>query len=185
MYEHLASFGGGPPTGAHTGLYALWGFGGWGMVVTGNIQIDSGHLTLGRDLLLPRVLDEDSVRPFLGLARAIHGAHQKPPLAVMQISHSGRQCASFIGGRRLFDPPLAPSAVPLGRSSNRSWLETQLYKIMFITPKAMTLSDIDNVVAGFVRCGELAVQAGFDGVELHASHGCMYVESFPVKSNLL
>lgn len=172
MYEHLASFGGGPPTGDHIALYALWGGGSWGMVMTGNVQIDSGHLTLGRDLLLPTVLDEDSVRPFLGLARAIHGAHKMPPLAIMQVSHSGRQCASFIGGRQLFDSPLAPSAVPLGRTSKRSWLETQLYKLMFVTPKAMSLSEVDDVVAGFVRCGELAVRAGFDGLELHASHGC-------------
>lgn len=185
MYEHLASFGGGPPTGAHIGLYALWGIGGWGMVMTGNVQIDSGHLTLGRDLLLPFVLDESSIRPFLGLARAIHGAHEKPPLAIMQVSHSGRQCASFIGGRPLFHPPLAPSAVPLGRTSKRSWLEKQLYKLMFITPKAMELSDIDEVVTSFVRCGELAVRAGFDGVELHASHGCMYAKSLQVNSNLL
>jgi 2,4-dienoyl-CoA reductase-like NADH-dependent reductase (Old Yellow Enzyme family) len=36
----------------------------------------------------------------------------------------------------------------------------------------MSLENIDDVVEAFVRGAKLAVLAGFDGVQLHAAHGC-------------
>ncbi len=44
--------------------------------------------------------------------------------------------------------------------------------IGFPTPRTMSMQDIDNVVNRFVLGANLAHDAGFDGIELHASHGC-------------
>ena len=44
-------------------------------------------------------------------------------------------------------------------------------------PHAMTQADIDAAVAEFVHAAKLAVEAGFDGVELHAANGYL-IEQF-------
>jgi N-ethylmaleimide reductase len=38
-------------------------------------------------------------------------------------------------------------------------------------PRAMTQADIDKAIAEFVHAAKLAIEAGFDGVELHAANG--------------
>jgi 2,4-dienoyl-CoA reductase-like NADH-dependent reductase (Old Yellow Enzyme family) len=176
MYEHLADFFGGPPNSGHLSLYSRWAKGGWGMLFTGNVQVDSHHLTLGRDFVMPTELSEDSILPFKQLAAVMHGDCEDDdrPLAIMQLSHAGRQSSNFIGGRPLFSPPSAPSAVPLGRTGKEGWLGQMLYRLMFTTPKAMDKEELDQVVASFVQGAKLAHMSGFDGIELHASHGCKY-----------
>jgi hypothetical protein len=57
MYEHLADFLGGPPNTYHHALYSSWYQHGWGMVLTGNVQVASSHFTLGRDLYGARLHD--------------------------------------------------------------------------------------------------------------------------------
>jgi len=38
----------------------------------------------------------------------------------------------------------------------------------------MSISDIDDTVEGFVRGATVAHMSGFDGVQIHAAHGCEY-----------
>jgi 2,4-dienoyl-CoA reductase-like NADH-dependent reductase (Old Yellow Enzyme family) len=47
---------------------------------------------------------------------------------------------------------------------------------MWGTPKEMTESDIDDVVAGFVQGARIARDTGFEGVELHCSHGYLLAQ---------
>ena len=186
MYEHSAAFLGGPPNDAHLALYSAWSKGNWGMIITGNVQVSPTHLTLGRDMVLPADVTPDSVRPFAKLVGAIHGGDRGStrtkcslervrPVAIMQLSHAGRQSPLILGGRPPFSAPLGPSAVPLGqgtRAPSQGTLSRLLYSFVFQTPQMMTEHDIDFVVEGFVRGARLAHAGGFDGVELHASHGC-------------
>jgi 2,4-dienoyl-CoA reductase-like NADH-dependent reductase (Old Yellow Enzyme family) len=168
-YEHLAPLLGGPPTRAHCALYARWAAGGWGMVVTGNVQVAPEHLTLGRDLVLPRALDAPGLAPFRALARAARGVGT---LAIMQLSHAGRQSPVLLGGRRPFARAVAPSAIPLrGRGG---WFARVVYTVMFPAPRALTPVEIDGVISRFVLGARVAHAAGFDGIELHAAHGCAY-----------
>lgn len=198
LYEHMASFNGGPPNPNHLSLYAHWSCGNWGMIITGNCQVAPDHLTLGRDLVVPTALTEDAVQPYTKLASAIHHGEDAPidgfafketagkgqPLAIIQLSHTGRQSPNFLGGRTLFVSPLAPSPVPLklsggtgqepatiGQMLSRA-LSTLLHQLIFLTPREMTEADINGVVDAFVKGAHLAVKSGFDGVEVHAAHGC-------------
>lgn len=186
LYEHLAKMYGGPPNEYHMGLYSEWAKHNWGMIVTGNIQVSREHLTLGRDIVVPEVLDEETLAPFKKLARTIHaGSSREPsirPLAVMQLSHVGRQSPNIIGGRRLGVPPMAPSPVRLGvnkrvRSCDGVTLDTQdtphpYFRALFQQPRGMTLYDIKQVQQAFIRGALAAREAGFDGVQLHCAHGC-------------
>ncbi len=170
MYEHLAALWGGPPNSYHFSLYSQWARGGWGMVLTGNFQVSGEHLTLGRDVVIPQQLTDASLKPFIQLADAMHESGRS--LAIMQLSHAGRQSANFIGGRWPFAPPRAPSPVRVGSSSSAGFLVDVFHWLCFQTPDPLTVAEIDDVVEAFVRGAHVAVQSGFDGIELHAAHGC-------------
>lgn len=52
-----------------------------------------------------------------------------------------------------------------------------------VTPKAMTLEDIKTTRNDFVQAAKNAVEAGFDGVEIHASNGYLFHQFFNGTSN--
>lgn len=129
-------------------------------------------------MVVPEVLSEESLTPWKALASAMKGDSEKMEgkrtLAVMQLSHAGRQSTNFIGGRMPFVPPSAPSSIRLGSTSKDGWISRLLYRLLFQTPRCMSENEIDDVVARFVRGAQLASESGFDGVQLHAAHGCAY-----------
>ena len=187
LYEHLAKMYGGPPNQYHMGLYAEWSKHDWGMIITGNIQVSQEHLTLGRDIVVPEILNEETLAPFKKLARIIHAVNScEPstrPLAVMQLSHAGRQSPNFIGGRKLGVPPMAPSSVRVGSSKrvrSRDGVTSPdaqdtpnpFFRALFQQPQEMTLHDIKQVQQAFIRGALTALEAGFDGIQLHCAHGC-------------
>ncbi|KAJ7590834.1 hypothetical protein C8J56DRAFT_544282 [Mycena floridula] len=183
MYEHLASFLGGPPNQYHYNLYDLWSRNGpWGMIITGNVQVSATHLSLGRDLLVPKDLSDDSVQPFTKLASIIH--ESPGTLAIMQLNHSGRQSSNIIGGRLPFISPMAPSAVRLSSGQSTNPISTIFNYLAFQKPRPMSLVDIDRVVNEFVRGARLAYLAGFDGIQLHVAHGYLLAQFISVKSNI-
>ncbi|KAG8919531.1 hypothetical protein FRC01_001240, partial [Tulasnella sp. 417] len=188
MYESLADFGGGPPNSQHFKLYSQWGNGGWGMLITGNVQVDPLHLSLGRDLVVPEILSPETVAPYVQLRQAMTTGTNNPrarPLAILQLNHTGRQSPRIIGGRGIFGgPPSAASSVPVRSRDKRDGVVSQLaYWLMFPTPKTLSMEDIDSVIERFVRGAQLAHQAGFDGIELHASHGYLISGFLSPKTN--
>ncbi|TFY62967.1 hypothetical protein EVJ58_g3530 [Rhodofomes roseus] len=161
------------------------------------VKVCGDHLSLGRDMVVPTHLTPETVEPFARLARTIqYGsaegeeiAGEKKTLAVMQLSHTGRQSTNVIGGRWPFVPPMAPSAVPVGRKPSEkegagsAGLSRLVHTVFFQTPRPMSLSDIEDVVANFVRGAELAAASGFDGVQLHAAHGYLIAQFMSSKTN--
>jgi len=180
MYEHLASFFGGPPNLYHYDLYAEWAKHHWGMIITGNVQVSTDHLTLGRDMTIPEHLTEENLVPFKKLSASIHGLYSSQgatshnsnrTLAIMQLSHPGRQSSNFIGGRAPFKAPLAPSAVRLG-GKQLGFMSNAIHALMFQTPRPMSYVDIAEMIQAFVKGAQAAYQSGFDGIQLHVAHGC-------------
>ncbi|KAI0282805.1 hypothetical protein BGY98DRAFT_61127 [Russula aff. rugulosa BPL654] len=195
MYEHMATLFGGFPNARHLALYNLWSQGGWGMILTGNVQVSRDQLTLGKDMVVPETITSDTVHSYKTLARAMRPVSERNlsknrddrsmphTLIIMQVSHTGRQSPSLLGGRFLFIPPLAPSACGLGRNAS-NWFGRLMYRILFPTPRTMSVQDIDNVVKRFVLGANLAHDAGFDGIELHASHGYLLAQFISPKTNI-
>lgn len=163
------------------------------MIMTGNVQVSADHLTLGRDIVIPEEITHDALEPFKRLATAMHNetdnsaaagssrAYHCAPLAIMQLNHTGRQSTRVIGGRGLMGRPSAPSPIRVGTSkravgrSRPNALTKVMNNLLFCTPLQMSLDDIDNVVDKFTRGAQVAAQSGFDGVQLHAAHGCEIV----------
>ena len=184
MYEHLASLFGGPPNSYHYDLYSEWAKHRWGMIITGNVEVSADHLSLGRDITIPKHITEENLVPFKKLSAAIHGLYSSQgtipgnsnqTLAIMQLNHPGRQSSNFIGGRGLFKAPLAPSAVRVGGGGRQlGFMSSAIHALMFQTPRPMSHVDIDEMIQAFVRGAKVAHLSGFDGIQLHVAHGCEF-----------
>jgi 2,4-dienoyl-CoA reductase-like NADH-dependent reductase (Old Yellow Enzyme family) len=132
-------------------LYRRWAAGGAGLLITGNVMVHAEALTGPRGV----VLDERApLEPFSRWAQA---GKAGGAAIWMQISHPGRQVQAAMPGV-VWGPSAV--AVDLGRHSKR-----------FGRPVAMTEEQIRATVERFATTAELAEQAGFDGVEVHAAHG--------------
>jgi N-ethylmaleimide reductase len=87
-----------------------------------------------------------------------------------QLSHAGRVSHSSL--QPLGRAPVAPSAIR-ARNTNVYVIDANdLPKIVPTdTPRALETTEIARVVDDFRRAGGLAMQAGFDGVEIHGGNG--------------
>ncbi len=140
----------GSPTADLEQLYAAWARGGAGLLVTGNVMVDH------RALVEPRnaVLEDERFLPAYKLwAKAVHAHGSK---IVMQINHPGR-----VAVLPLLKRPVGPS--PVG-------LDLPAMNIVRV-PREMSEAEILDQIQRFANTAALAVQAGFDGVQVHAAHG--------------
>jgi 2,4-dienoyl-CoA reductase-like NADH-dependent reductase (Old Yellow Enzyme family) len=88
-----------------------------------------------------------------GLRRLAETIRGNGAIAIIQLNHGGGRSSSKITGEK----PIAPSAIKL-----EGWTEE---------PREMTLKDFIEVKEAFKRAADIAVKAGFHGVEIHGAHG--------------
>jgi len=82
----------------------------------------------------------------------------------LQLGHAGPKGATKLGWEGM-DEPLEEAIWPIMAASEIPWTpENQV-------PKPMTRADMDRVREEHVRAVEMAIEAGFDMIELHAAHG--------------
>ena len=75
--------------------------------------------------------------------------------------------------------PLAPSAInPHAKSYTYNGFKDT------VTPKAMTLEDIKQTIADFKKAAKNAMDAEFDGIEIHSSNGYLFHQFFNATSNV-
>ena len=94
-----------------------------------------------------------------------------------QLMHAGAQSQGnpHVDGEQT----LAPSAVqPDGTKAEAYGGSGE-----FPTPKAATVDDLDAVRESFVTAAQNAVQAGFDGIEVHGANGYLIHEFLSMKFN--
>jgi 2,4-dienoyl-CoA reductase-like NADH-dependent reductase (Old Yellow Enzyme family) len=60
-------------------------------------------------------------------------------------------------------------------NSGEGVLAKLFYGIVFQKPRPMTAQDVEEVISAFVRGAQVAIESGFDGVQIHCSHGCEYI----------
>lgn len=132
-------------------LYERWAKGGAGLLLTGNVMVDARAMTGPGGVVLE---DDHALDRFKAWAAAIRSGGAQ---AWMQINHPGRQMPASLG-----QEAIAPSAVPLDIGKLSS---------LFAQPRAMTESDIAELVERFATTASLAERAGFTGVQIHAAHG--------------
>ncbi|QLG44991.1 alkene reductase [Costertonia aggregata] len=77
------------------------------------------------------------------------------------------------------DLPLAPSAL-----NPDAEVFTPEGKKKTVTPKAMSKDEIRGTIQDFVKAAENAIEAGFDGIEIHSSNGYLLHQFFSSTSNI-
>ena len=156
-------------------LYERWAKGSFGLILTGNVQIDERYPGIMTDIMIPSK-DKVDIEKWKRYANVCQ-SHGTP--AIVQINHAGRQSPS--GKRSFRKRAIAPSPVPLSVSNNI--VVRTLQRLALGTPDEMTRAQIDEVVEKFVEAAQIMALAGFAGVELHGSHGYLISSFLSPKTN--
>ena len=82
----------------------------------------------------------------------------------LQLGHSGGKGSTQLGWE-VMDSPLNADNWPLIAASDIAWSASNQ------SPRPMTRADMDEIRDQFVAAVRMAVDAGFDMVEMHAAHG--------------
>ncbi|KAH8668553.1 NADPH dehydrogenase [Xylariales sp. PMI_506] len=160
-------------------VYAEWAKGGWGMVLTGNVQVDTRYLGDALDVAYNDSIDYQRQLDAWKAWAKVCNSHGTP--TVVQINHPGRQSPLGAGSRGIFVKNLAPSAIPM--DFGPGVLPCLINTAVFGTPKEMTVEDIQDVVKRFAATARLSAEAGFAGAEIHAAHGYLLAQFLSEKSN--
>jgi len=152
MATNLASVTG-EPTDRLIAYYAERARGGVGLIIVENATIE--HHLGGNGAVQLRV-DHDRYVPALHrLADAIHAAGAA---AALQINHAGANARTGADGV----PPVSPSGITWGDRP----AELQ----------ALSLAEIEWIIAGYANAAARAQRAGFDAVEIHGGHGYLIAQ---------
>ena len=131
-------------------LYKRWAEGGTGLIITGNIMIDPKGTAEPGNIVFDKNSNMEILKDWAKQGQQ-HGAK-----VMVQINHPGKQVPKTIAKETV-----APSAVPLGNGLNK----------LFSTPRALTTSEVEELVQKFITSAKVAKEAGFSGVQIHAAHG--------------
>ena len=97
-------------------------------------------------------------------AAIAHAVHREGGRIFLQLCHAGRLSHPFTqpGGAL----PVAPSAI-----APHGTIFTHHGRHPFVTPRVLDTSEVVELVALFKRSARLALEAGFDGVDIHGANG--------------
>jgi len=130
-----------------------------GLIITEGASPSPNGLGYAR---IPGIFSDEQVQGWQRVADGVHAAGGK---IFVQLMHTGRVShpANIADGTRI----VAPSALAL---SGDIWTDSsgmQPYPV----PVEMDEADISSAIAAYAHAAKLAIQARFDGVELHAANG--------------
>ena len=162
----------GVPGDWHFAHYAERAKGGAGLVYTEMTCVSpNGRITPGCPGLY-------SPKHEAGWKRLVDFVHAETKAKICcQIGHSGRKGSTQVGWEEA-DAPLKSGNWPLLSASALKWSEKNWL------PKAMDRGDMDTVLRQHVKAAEMAAEAGFDMIELHAAHGYLLASFISPISNI-
>jgi 2,4-dienoyl-CoA reductase (NADPH2) len=140
----------------------------WGRLAAGGAAMLIGGGTVTAPESAPRrgnILEAwrpETVKP---LRRRVEAIHTEGAVAVCQLVHLGRETL----GAETWFAPVAPSAVRSPREPT--------------APRPLREHEVDRVVEGFRLSAANALEAGFDGIELHAAHGYLLEQFLSPRTN--
>jgi N-ethylmaleimide reductase len=110
----------------------------------------------------PGCYTDDQVR---GWKRVTDAVHAKGGTIILQLWHTGR--VSHTSFQKDGQAPVGPSAILANTKTflaDRGFVDASM-------PRALELDEIPGIVGDFRHACTRAIEAGFDGVELHGAHG--------------
>lgn len=143
-------------------VFNAWAKGGIGIAVTGNVMIDRSALGEPKNVVLDTQSDMSKFKNWASAGK------QNGCKIWMQLNHPGKQIPSY-----LCKEPVAPSAVPLGDE----------LKSTFNEPRALTETEIEEIISKFAFSARAAKECGFDGVQIHGAHGYLVNQFLSARHN--
>jgi 2,4-dienoyl-CoA reductase-like NADH-dependent reductase (Old Yellow Enzyme family) len=151
---------GGKPSERIIKLYKTWGEGGTGILISGNVMMDSKALNEPRNVVVEDEKYMAELKEWADVSQK-HGSH-----LWMQINHPGRQSPKFN------KDVVSASDVQLPMKS------------IFPKPRPMTEEEIWKTIDGFGDCALIAKKAGWKGVQIHGAHGYLVSQFLSALTNL-
>lgn len=111
-----------------------------------------------------------------------NAVHKEGGKIFLQLWHVGRVSSSRVNGLQ----PIAPSALIAQNTNVYIFDGAPNGDATFIPvekPREMTKIDINNVITEFVQGAKNAIEAGFDGIEIHAANGYLIDQFLRSNSN--
>jgi len=143
--------------------YRVWAKGNPGLLITGNVMVDSMALGEARNVVVEDYRHFELLKAW---AKSVEGTgvHLWP-----QLNHPGRQAFAAINRE-----VVAPSAVPLKMGGASK---------MFKTAKALTEDAIWEIIKRFGNAARIMKEAGFTGCQIHGAHGYLVSQFLSPNSN--
>jgi N-ethylmaleimide reductase len=142
-----------------------------GLIITEGMSPSDNGLGYAR---MPGLYTNEHVRAWKKVTDAVHAAGSK---IFVQLMHCGRVShpANMPSGVEI----LAPSPIAY---EGEMWTDSEGMQPC-PQPEEMTESDIENTIQEFVHSADLAMLAGFDGVEIHGANGYLVEQFINTASN--
>lgn len=142
-----------------------------GLIITEGVSPSPNGLGYSR---IPGMFTQQHANDWKLTTDAVHAEGGK---IFMQIMHTGRvgHPANLPAGAKI----VAPSAIAL---AGDMWTDTNGMQ-PHPTPEEIPTAEIPALIAEYVHSAKLAVEAGFDGVEIHAANGYLPMQFLSPSSN--
>jgi len=144
--------------------YRVWAKGNPGLLITGNVMVDSMALGEARNVVVENYKHFDLLKEW---AQSVEGTgvHLWP-----QINHPGRQAFAAIN-REIVGPSMIP--LKMGSASK-----------MFKVPIALTEEAIWDLIKRYGNTARILKEAGFTGCQIHGAHGYLVSQFLSPNSNI-
>lgn len=144
-----------------------------GLIITEGTSISASGLGYAR---MPGLYTPEHVRAWKNVTKCVHGV-PAPTIIFVQLMHCGR--VSHPANVPIAARIMAPSAIA---HNGQIWTDQEGYQTCPV-PGEMTENDILHVIKEYAKSAELAMRAGFDGVELHGANGYLIDQFLNIASN--
>ena len=170
-----------PPLDEWRNIYTEWANANYGLIITGQVQVDIRFLSIAGDVVChDNALAEPVLSKWKEWATIAQSAGTP---CIVQLAHPGRMSPLGAGNRPADMAPLCPSSVPVALPGADSWLDKLALKKLLGIPKTMTIAEIDEAVANFVRGAKVSREAGFAGCQIHGAHGFLISQFLSPRTN--
>jgi N-ethylmaleimide reductase len=115
-----------------------------------------------------------------GWREVVDAIHAKGGIIFLQLWHVGRVSHSSYQPNGAL--PVAPSAVAI--SPEYKTVTADGKPTIYETPRALETDEIGGIVAAFQQAARNAMDAGFDGVEIHGANGYLLEQFLQSRTNL-
>jgi N-ethylmaleimide reductase len=111
-----------------------------------------------------------------GWKKVTGAVHARGGRIVLQLWHVGR--VSHVRLQPNGQPPVAPSAI---RAKTKTYVGGEFLEVS--EPRALTHDELPGIVASYRQAARNAIEAGFDGVEVHGANGYLLDQFLRGSSN--